>query len=1017
MKKTVKQKKVASEEKEEVILKPVEHKLDESPVDIPEQKIEEKKIDENVDVVEEEVIKLQEPVPIEVASEEQVVRPELAKEILEEKQQIEEKPRAWRRGPQEKPKEEIRAPEAPEVKEDEKVPTERKTSITPKPELKPEEEIVPWNKQQIVLKKTVKDRKQLEEKGKEEVVLKPIIKPIDEVQEKPKHIEEEELVTEKKPEERIEQTSELVDEITEEVKVEKLEPKPWRKPRKPEESKKDEKPTGEIKPKEEIKLETEEVEESKPQEIVEEMKPTEIIEEIKTTEKVTEDISVPRKKKVPREKLEKVEVLPWNQEQITLKKTVKAKPTPVKAELEEVTLKPVQKPEEEKPELDKEEISSEETEVEKDVTKSKKKKHKKRPKAKISEEKPDIEQTLAKPQEKQEDVKPLSESVIVETVTEIEDTIVLKVDEETDKPKPKLARAFDIEEEKIEQIKLKPTPVKQKPIEKEEIETVTLKPVKKPEISETEEKEEKAKEKKPKKKPVELSEIEDAEKYVPEVPDKIEFEKPIKEQPETPAVPWRRETKKKPEQPEDEKVPLKIGKGKLPEEIDENEEVKLKPVKKGERIPIEKVEKTKQPQIPDSVFKPKEYEKLEVTVPGKDEEKPTEIIEMIPKLIPEEKLMEKKPQPEEVAPWRRQQKKPKEKEEEVKEWPRGQRKPLPEEEKEEIKLKPISKEKPEKPIHEIETEEIKPQLAEAIDIKKHDDTLQLSPTSPEEIVEETVTITKREKKKKPKRKPSEDTTPEELPVAENLEEIKPRPEEEEPLKPEEEISKVSETEIVLIKRKPKEEEEIKPREVPEEETKEIGQDETVQQGMNIQVVSKKVVREKKKVVSFDDDQPIKELEIISQKRQTEVQDKLPEEIIREEIEGHEQKIVQKSVIIKGIREKAKIIAPKFTKRVEPVVAEEGKPTRLICTVEGTPFPEVVWYKNEEIFHATERVYVNIVENTVTLEFTKVEPQDVAIYSCRASNPAGVATSTANLVILGIYRVLCVSASFKLFSFS
>nr|CAH7752788.1 unnamed protein product [Callosobruchus chinensis] len=98
----------------------------------------------------------------------------------------------------------------------------------------------------------------------------------------------------------------------------------------------------------------------------------------------------------------------------------------------------------------------------------------------------------------------------------------------------------------------------------------------------------------------------------------------------------------------------------------------------------------------------------------------------------------------------------------------------------------------------------------------------------------------------------------------------------------------------------------------------------------------------------------------------------------------------------GEKAEIKTIAPKFTKRVEPTVAEVGKPARLTCKVEGTPFPDITWYKNEKVLHATENILINIEENTVTLEFDKVEPQDVAIYSCKASNPAGVATSTANL---------------------
>ncbi|KAJ8977042.1 hypothetical protein NQ317_000714 [Molorchus minor] len=589
---------------------------------------------------------------------------------------------------------------------------------------------------------------------------------------------------------------------------------------------------------------------------------------------------------------------------------------------------------------------------------------------------------------------------LTEEETDVTDNTQLKKGSRRRQRKPKPEKKVLEEEVKPEFVNLKPVPKTQQVQETEKIETVSLKPVVKQEIEETKET---------------LPEIEDSEKYVPDVADKIEFKEIQKEQEERPSVPWRREVKTKDEKPIEEKPGLKIGKGKIPEEKEEKEEIKLKPIKTDKK-PEQDIPKPSKPE--------KQTEGEDSKRSQKNHEPSLKSSSCKRLLYLKKSAVKTNLNKKQKVPWRRTPKKDEEQAPEVKDWPRGKRKPAPEEDKEVVGLKPISKEKPELPAYKTQVEEISRQKAVVIPGGDYDDTIKIIPVDSDTQEEEDVT---KRKRRKPKQKEQPETQEAELtPVQkEQPDDVSQEPEvrawrrgkpnEEKPAeevilveKPElvptkiedtteqlpevSEISK-SETEIKLIKRK---KEATKTQKVKDDKVNEDAIH--FQKEMDVQISSKKIKTEQRKVVTFDDNQPIPELEIISQKRTTEGVDKVPDEDLTEKVDVHEEATVHKSVVHKTIGERLrkKTIAPKFIQRVEPVVAEGGKSARLICKVEGTPFPEITWYKNEAVFHATERVFMNITENTVTLEFSKVEPQDVAIYSCKATNTAGVATSTANL---------------------
>jgi len=120
-----------------------------------------------------------------------------------------------------------------------------------------------------------------------------------------------------------------------------------------------------------------------------------------------------------------------------------------------------------------------------------------------------------------------------------------------------------------------------------------------------------------------------------------------------------------------------------------------------------------------------------------------------------------------------------------------------------------------------------------------------------------------------------------------------------------------------------------------------------------------------------------------------------------QVEDRKRKRKQKRTQVDiSIIDKDKTIAPRFIQKLQPVIAELKKPAKFTCTVIGNPFPEISWYKNEQELHTSEKYTMTIFETTATLEITRVKEEDAGMYSCRASNPAGVATSTVNLVIFG-----------------
>lgn len=94
------------------------------------------------------------------------------------------------------------------------------------------------------------------------------------------------------------------------------------------------------------------------------------------------------------------------------------------------------------------------------------------------------------------------------------------------------------------------------------------------------------------------------------------------------------------------------------------------------------------------------------------------------------------------------------------------------------------------------------------------------------------------------------------------------------------------------------------------------------------------------------------------------------------------------------------VAPRFTKPLKPVVAEENKPTCLECIVTGEPTPVVKWYIGDEeiVPSMTRRISFNPQTGEAKLELLEPMKEDQVIYKVKADNKFGRAECRANLVL-------------------
>ncbi|KAJ4429601.1 hypothetical protein ANN_21787, partial [Periplaneta americana] len=92
-------------------------------------------------------------------------------------------------------------------------------------------------------------------------------------------------------------------------------------------------------------------------------------------------------------------------------------------------------------------------------------------------------------------------------------------------------------------------------------------------------------------------------------------------------------------------------------------------------------------------------------------------------------------------------------------------------------------------------------------------------------------------------------------------------------------------------------------------------------------------------------------------------------------------------------------APRFVQKLQPKHAQDGTTVQFECQVEGTPRPQITWFKETAILLPSQdfQIYYDD-DNVATLIVREVFPEDAGKFTCVAKNAAGFASSTTELMV-------------------
>lgn len=98
--------------------------------------------------------------------------------------------------------------------------------------------------------------------------------------------------------------------------------------------------------------------------------------------------------------------------------------------------------------------------------------------------------------------------------------------------------------------------------------------------------------------------------------------------------------------------------------------------------------------------------------------------------------------------------------------------------------------------------------------------------------------------------------------------------------------------------------------------------------------------------------------------------------------------------------------PHFAEGLEPqVTVPVDEPLSLSCKVTAHPPPQITWYRNGTPIRNEPKAQVGYRDGEATLKIPRCTKADAGMYSCLATNPHGNESSSCNVNIAGIPRII------------
>ncbi|TGZ48419.1 hypothetical protein DBV15_02782 [Temnothorax longispinosus] len=92
-------------------------------------------------------------------------------------------------------------------------------------------------------------------------------------------------------------------------------------------------------------------------------------------------------------------------------------------------------------------------------------------------------------------------------------------------------------------------------------------------------------------------------------------------------------------------------------------------------------------------------------------------------------------------------------------------------------------------------------------------------------------------------------------------------------------------------------------------------------------------------------------------------------------------------------------APRFIEKLQPIHTLDGYTVQFECQVEGTPRPQITWFRQTAIIKpSTDFQMYYDEDNVATLIIKEVFPEDAGTFTCVAKNAAGFASNTTELIV-------------------